>query len=372
MPRLSRAQETTRQQIIQLGRSGLPVNQLGERLIAAIELAVPADGAQLCAVDPTTLLFNRLLAVSAGGRPHVHWYLRHRYLNEAYADFTHPAMMRAGLTAVVLHDRPETCLGLSRDLASQVSPPELYRAYHEFTGAQGGNLRAFFSANGQWIAALDLARFEPGKPFRPSDVAFLRLIAPVIGRIIRAALERERATNNSADTTAVETCGVLILGPNRHIQSYTPLAENWLKALRDAEVSQENQLPTVIWAAVAGLRAGGSGSTHAAVHVPTDKGRLRVEASPAGTDGTVAVILVPQSRPVAPAIPTHWILTRQERQVVEQLVRGLSNRQVARSLMVTENTVESHLKHVYEKLDVQSRSQLLARYFAEVYNPDLF
>jgi DNA-binding CsgD family transcriptional regulator len=355
----------------QLASSGLSPRQLGERLLAVIELAVSSDAAQLCAVDPTTLLFNRLLAVSPGMRPHTHWYLRNLYLNEPLADFTHPSLMRAGLTAVVLHDRPETSWGLPRHLASQLSAPELYRAYHEFTGAEGGILRAFFPADGQWIAALDLARFEPDEPFRPTDVAFLRLVAPLIGQALRRAFERERAVG-SANTADIDGCGVLLLAPNGHVQSSTPTAENWLNVLQEADIAQEHHLPTVIWSAIAGLRAGGQRSTQASIRVPTPKGQLRIEASPVGADGTVAVVLVPPYQPTPPAIPAHWNLTRQERQVVEQVVRGLSNRQVARTLIVTEHTVESHLKHVYEKLNVHSRSQLLARYFAEMYDPDLF
>ncbi len=371
MPRLSHAQELARQQLARLASSGLSPGQLGERLLAAIDLAVPSDGAQLCAVDPTTLLFNRLLAISPGMRPHMHWYLRNLYLNDRPVDLTHPGLMRARLTAVVLHDRPETSWGLPSHLANQVSAPEWYRGYHESTGADGGILRAFFPADGQWIAALDLARFEANYPFRPTDVAFLRLVAPQIGQILRMALDREHAMG-SANTGDIAACGVLVLAPNGQVQSSTPAAERWLNVLQDAGVSQEHHLPTVIWSAIAGLRAGGQRSTQASVCVPTPKGQLRVEASPAGDDGTVAVVLVPPYQPAPPAIPAGWELTRQERQVVEQVVRGLSNRQVATTLVVTEHTVESHLKHVYAKLNVHSRSQLLAHYFAEVYNPDLF
>lgn len=371
MPRLSRVQELARQQIAHLTSSGLSTNQLGERLLAAIQLAVPSDAAQLCAVDPTTLLFNRLLAVSPGMRPHIHWYLRNLYLHEPVAGFTHPNLMRARLTAVVLHDRPETSWALPSHLTSQLSAPELYRAYHEFTGAKGGILRAFFPADGQWIGALDLARFEPDELFRPTDVAFLRLFAPLIGQILRKAFDREYIAGR-ANVVDIDACGVLILAPNGQVQSTTPTAESWLNVLQEADASLEHHLPTVIWSAIAELRAGGRLSAIGSVWAPTPKGQVRIEASPVGNDGTVAVVLVPPGPPALPAIPARWGLTRQERQVVEQVVRGLSNRQVARTLVITEHTVESHLRHVYEKLNVHSRSQLLARYFAEVYNPDLF
>jgi len=53
--------------------------------------------------------------------------------------------------------------------------------------------------------------------------------------------------------------------------------------------------------------------------------------------------------------------------VLALLVRGLKNRQIAASLVLSENTVESHLAHAYEKLGVHNRGELLARLFQEVY-----
>jgi DNA-binding CsgD family transcriptional regulator len=50
-------------------------------------------------------------------------------------------------------------------------------------------------------------------------------------------------------------------------------------------------------------------------------------------------------------------LTLRERQVLELLVEGLSNAEMADRLHVSLNTVASHLKHIYPKLDVNSRAQ---------------
>jgi hypothetical protein len=42
-------------------------------------------------------------------------------------------------------------------------------------------------------------------------------------------------------------------------------------------------------------------------------------------------------------------------------VAGRSNRQIARDLVVTLNTVKSHIHHVYGKLGVESRVQAVSR-----------
>jgi DNA-binding CsgD family transcriptional regulator len=51
-------------------------------------------------------------------------------------------------------------------------------------------------------------------------------------------------------------------------------------------------------------------------------------------------------------------LTPSEQRVVELAVEGLSNKEIARELFVTVNTVEAHLSHAYTKLGVRSRAQL--------------
>lgn len=51
-------------------------------------------------------------------------------------------------------------------------------------------------------------------------------------------------------------------------------------------------------------------------------------------------------------------LTASERRVAELAATGLSNREIAQQLFVTQKTIESHLSHVYLKLDVKSRKEL--------------
>ncbi len=55
-------------------------------------------------------------------------------------------------------------------------------------------------------------------------------------------------------------------------------------------------------------------------------------------------------------------LTPQEVAVARRVAQGLSNRDVAAQLVVSINTVEYHLKNIYSKLGVGSRSQLAARF----------
>lgn len=52
------------------------------------------------------------------------------------------------------------------------------------------------------------------------------------------------------------------------------------------------------------------------------------------------------------------LLTKRERDVALQAAKGLSNKEIARVLNITERTVKAHLSSVFERLQVKDRLQL--------------
>src|SRR6185436_7171759 len=61
------------------------------------------------------------------------------------------------------------------------------------------------------------------------------------------------------------------------------------------------------------------------------------------------------SDPTAPGISQ---LTVSERRVAELAAKGHSNPEIAQRLFVTRKTIETHLGHIYSKLDISGRAQL--------------
>ncbi|WP_309061492.1 response regulator transcription factor [Streptomyces sp.] len=53
-------------------------------------------------------------------------------------------------------------------------------------------------------------------------------------------------------------------------------------------------------------------------------------------------------------------LTDRERDILTHLSRGLGNREIARALFISEATVKTHLRRVYDKLDVDTRAGAVA------------
>jgi len=87
------------------------------------------------------------------------------------------------------------------------------------------------------------------------------------------------------------------------------------------------------------------------VHIPADAVRPAGKRAKAASGGDY-----PEGAEAA--------LTNRELEVLQLVASGSSNREIARNLWVTEQTVKFHLANVYRKLDVGNRTQ--ASHFAHV------
>ncbi|WP_280525992.1 LuxR C-terminal-related transcriptional regulator [Methylobacterium soli] len=59
--------------------------------------------------------------------------------------------------------------------------------------------------------------------------------------------------------------------------------------------------------------------------------------------------------------PTAGALSRRERDILKLIADGLSNKEIARDLAISPETVKSHVKHIYIKLNVERRAQAVSR-----------
>ncbi|MEU6877833.1 response regulator transcription factor [Streptomyces sp. NPDC046712] len=66
------------------------------------------------------------------------------------------------------------------------------------------------------------------------------------------------------------------------------------------------------------------------------------------------------SRVRAPAAPADESLSAREREVLELVAKGTSNRAIAAELFISEATVKTHLTHIYGKLGAKDRAAAVA------------
>ncbi|MDZ4700018.1 MAG: response regulator transcription factor [Rhodothermales bacterium] len=76
------------------------------------------------------------------------------------------------------------------------------------------------------------------------------------------------------------------------------------------------------------------------------------------------------SPPVARLVMAHFtgetgpdahILSDREREILRLMERGLRQKQIAETLFLSPHTIDSHLRHIYQKLHVNSAAEALAR-----------
>ncbi|MBD5412193.1 MAG: helix-turn-helix transcriptional regulator [Treponema sp.] len=55
-------------------------------------------------------------------------------------------------------------------------------------------------------------------------------------------------------------------------------------------------------------------------------------------------------------------LTKKERQIIECLILGYDNRQISKTLGISERTVTNHLSRIYDKTLSSSKQELLSKF----------
>jgi DNA-binding NarL/FixJ family response regulator len=65
------------------------------------------------------------------------------------------------------------------------------------------------------------------------------------------------------------------------------------------------------------------------------------------------------------------LLTRKEEQVVNMVAEGLRNREISKALGVSAHTVKNHLFHIYEKLGISNRVELILYFASKRYAHEL-
>ena len=161
--------------------------------------------------------------------------------------------------------------------------------------------------------------------------------------------------------------GLLLLDDEDDIAMADAAATAWLDELR----RRRQRLPLVVTAVADRARevASGRSDIAATARVQVASGRwvvVRGSVLSNGTHARTAVTLEPASAPeLVELIADAYGLTARERRVTELVAQGLTSAAIAAQLFLSTYTVNDHLKAIFEKLDVSSRGELIARLFVD-------
>lgn len=61
----------------------------------------------------------------------------------------------------------------------------------------------------------------------------------------------------------------------------------------------------------------------------------------------------------------HDLLSERELEIFHEIIKGKPNKEIAESLFIEKSTLKTHINHLYKKLDVRNRPDLI-RYYSDV------
>lgn len=326
---------------------------LREQVLAEIRRVVPFDAHVWLLTDPVSRVGTSPLADVPGLQwPDLPRLGRWRYLTRLnrWTD-----LMDAGTRVALLHDVT------GGDLAASALWSESQRAL----GVIDVAAVAFWDRFGCW-AWLDLWRYSPAAPFTRADATFFSaLTAPVTTGLRRA---QARSFVAGAAPSSIDGPAVLMLSPELQVRLQTSAAAEALHRLNPPD-DPIPAIPAAAYNVAAALIAAEQkvpvGPPWSRVHL--GQGRWvtlrasRITPTGAGEgDITVSIEASTPTERLEVFALAHGISPR-ERQVLEQLATGADSHTVAQRLVVSEHTVNDHVKSLLAKTGSASRNALLTR-----------
>jgi DNA-binding CsgD family transcriptional regulator len=253
--------------------------------------------------------------------------------------------------------------------------PERSARYREVLAPSGipFELRGAFVSRGRCWGAVHFARRDERGDFGRAEAAALARVAAAIADGVRASV-RFDAARRPDDPVAP---GLVVLGPANDVELITAPARHLFAELRTPGVAETDETPPAALVTLATFtrsRTPGYDAQPAVVVVPSSGGWITLHASlPEGrSQGRVAIVLERSATQHATALrlEAHGVTPR-EREVAVLLAQGLTNPEIATTLVLSPFTVQDHIKSLYEKTGVASRQELVARIFLDDYMPQL-
>ncbi|MCC6613002.1 MAG: helix-turn-helix transcriptional regulator [Anaerolineae bacterium] len=350
--------EIVKQDMIRLCHSTVDAHTLRFELLQRLRLVIPFDYAYFSTTDPATQLNTGSVVFEEPPAWMLSLFLENEFLQEDFIKFGTLLRRRQAVGVLSMATRNE--LDRSQRYRDMLTPLAI-----------GDELRAIFVTQSTCWGTLCLHRGRARSGYDPADAAFVAQIAPHVADGLRKSL----LWGNVSLEAAPDAPGVLMLTDDLSTVSMTPAAEHWLAQLQEAEGENGKMLPIPVRSIVARLLALENGLRDA--HL-SPKCRLRtrsgqwlvIHASRLNREDSQQIAVIFElARPseMAPLMMQVYQLTRREGEIAQCVLQGWSTTEIASRLHISANTVQDHLKAIFDKVGAGSRGELAARIFAQHY-----
>ena len=347
-----------------IARAGLSIDTFLEEAMASVSRVIPYIAACVSTVDPSTLLLTgtRKYGDLVGRDEQDHeWGLLEYGSEESSA-----------VRSLARRDEPAVAV---QELATREGTPS--RRIEQFMVPYFGyadELRLVFRDHGQVWGGAALFRGPDSAAFGEADVALMASLSELMSIGVRAGLLSRLAMR---DTPLHTGPAVIIVDGAGTVQQMSAGAEERLVDLVGSETMAE--ATGVIGSLVGAAHTFAAGLTDLPprARVRSRSGQwLVLHATPLSARGDSAgevVVTIDEARPpeIVPLVVAAFDLTSRERDVTQLVLQGVDTKEIAATLHVSAYTVQDHLKSVFDKAEVRSRRELIARIYFDQYVPRL-
>jgi DNA-binding CsgD family transcriptional regulator len=346
-----------------LARAGLDLESFFDEASTSISRALPYSALCIGLMDPTTHLLTGTFKYGSlrGQDEHDHeWGLVEFGQPEAtsFGELAHRAVPAAAVSAG------------SSDKSFRVEEFMVRRyGYTE-------ELRLIVRDRGQVWGGLAFLRESDQGSFDDQDLTFAASLSSSLALGLRTGLLAGLATP-TPPTGGANRGGsaVVIVGADNRVHQVSVGTE---AVLADLKIQEDGVATDGILGSLVGAArrfAAGDSARPPRCRIRSRSGVwLVLQATPlTAPEGTVGdvVVTIEEARPpeIVPLVVAAFDLTPRERDVTAAVLRGQDTKEIAAEMHLSAYTVQDHLKSVFEKAEVRSRRELIARIFFDQYVP---
>ena len=245
-----------------------------------------------------------------------------------------------------------------------------WRAYVQPYGGDQQVMVALRTKPGEAWGLLALYREGGQREFGRAEIGFLAEVAGALAEGARRGLLVGEAT----DPDGPDAPSLIVLDADGRVQSMTPGAQ---ELLADLPGGEDGALPagvlSVAGRALASLRGPDTAGEVAVARVRSRTGAwLILHGAPLLSEGTRRVAVIAERGDpdrLAPLLMAAYGLTDREKDVTRLVLQGETTAGIAGRLFVSPQTVQQHLKSIFDKTGVRSRRELVGKVFFTHYEP---
>jgi DNA-binding CsgD family transcriptional regulator len=355
--------ERVRRDVEVVAHAGLDLDTFLAESVESLARAVPWASACMATHDPGTHLLTsaRKYGVLREVESHDHQWGLIEYGDPEPSSFTELA--RAASPAVGMH----------RSTGGDVQRSGRMRDFMLPNFDFHDEARLVFRDGGAVWGGMALFRDGGDRPFDDAEVAFLATLSGDFARGVRTGMLARLV--GGPPPVAPAGPAVLIVGPDDEFVQMSLGAEARIADLQVGEAVNDPMSAVSALVGAARRYARGETATPPRSRVRAASGMwLVLHASPLSATADRAgdvVITIEEARPpeIVSLVVAAFALTQRERDVTQLVLQGVDTKEIAATLHVSTYTVQDHLKSVFDKADVRSRRELIARIYFDQYVP---